>query len=51
MLYTINISMSADRYTGTVHGFAARPNLAFPEIKEAFEAALEQTSAWFKKAL
>ncbi|KAJ2918928.1 hypothetical protein MD484_g1544, partial [Candolleomyces efflorescens] len=38
-------------YPGTQHGFAARPNLAFPEIVEAHEKALEQTTSWFKKTL
>ncbi|KAJ2928419.1 hypothetical protein H1R20_g8682, partial [Candolleomyces eurysporus] len=36
---------------GTQHGFAARPNLAYPEIVEAHEKALEQTISWFKKTL
>lgn len=36
---------------GTVHGFAARPNLSMPDVKEAYEGALEQTAAWFKKTL
>jgi dienelactone hydrolase len=36
---------------GTVHGFAARPNLSLPEIKEAHEKAFEQTVAWFEKTL
>jgi len=38
-------------YKGTVHGFAARPNLGIPEIKAAFEAAFEQTVEWFNKTL
>ncbi|EIM87387.1 dienelactone hydrolase endo-1-3,1,4-beta-D-glucanase [Stereum hirsutum FP-91666 SS1] len=38
-------------YKGTVHGFAARPNLSMPDVKEAYEGALEQTAAWFKKTL
>lgn len=38
-------------YKGTAHGFAARPNLDLPEIKEAFELAFEQTVQWFQKTL
>jgi dienelactone hydrolase len=38
-------------YKGTAHGFALRPNLDLPEIKTAFEGALEQTVGWFKKTL
>jgi len=38
-------------YKGTAHGFAARPNLDLPEVKTAFEGALEQTVEWFKKTL
>lgn len=38
-------------WIGTAHGFASRPNLELPEIKEAFEGALEQTVEWFKKTL
>ena len=41
-----------DRFDiGTAHGFAARPNLELPEIKEAFELAFEQTVQWFQKTL
>ena len=41
-----------DRFNiGTAHGFAARPNLELPEIKEAFELAFEQTVQWFQKTL
>ena len=36
---------------GTVHGFAARPNLGIPEVKEAFENAFSTTVQWFKKYL
>ena len=36
---------------GTVHGFAARPNLEIPEVKAGFEGALDQTMQWFKKTL
>ncbi|KAF9049634.1 dienelactone hydrolase endo-1,3,1,4-beta-D-glucanase [Hymenopellis radicata] len=38
-------------YTGTVHGFASRPNLEYPEVKEGFEGALRQTVEWFRKTL
>ncbi|KAJ7512633.1 Alpha/Beta hydrolase protein [Mycena galericulata] len=38
-------------YKGTTHGFASRPDLKYPEIKEAFEKALEQTVGWFNKTL
>ncbi|KAF8148245.1 dienelactone hydrolase endo-1,3,1,4-beta-D-glucanase [Crassisporium funariophilum] len=38
-------------YKGTAHGFAARPNLNLPEIKEAHEQAFEQTVSWFQKTL
>lgn len=36
---------------GTTHGFAARPNLSYPEVKAGFEGAFEQTVNWFKKTL
>ncbi|EKM49648.1 uncharacterized protein PHACADRAFT_265215 [Phanerochaete carnosa HHB-10118-sp] len=38
-------------YKGTCHGFAARPNLAIPEIVEAYNGALEQVAVWFQKTL
>lgn len=38
-------------WKGTAHGFAVRPNQELPEIKAAYEGALEQTAAWFKKTL
>ncbi|KAI5119205.1 hypothetical protein M0805_004460 [Coniferiporia weirii] len=38
-------------YKGTVHGFAARPELSVPEIKEGFEKAFEATIKWFKQTL
>lgn len=37
--------------SGTVHGFAARPNLAYPEVKAGYEGAFEQTIEWFQKTL
>ncbi|PWN52015.1 alpha/beta-hydrolase [Violaceomyces palustris] len=38
-------------YENTVHGFAARPNLAEPLVKKAFEEALEATASWLKAHL
>ncbi|KAI0004577.1 dienelactone hydrolase endo-1-3,1,4-beta-D-glucanase [Russula compacta] len=38
-------------WKGTAHGFAVRPNLEVPEVKEGYEGALDQTVAWFKKTL
>lgn len=38
-------------YKGTAHGFAARPDLEVPEIKEGQERAFQQAVAWFKKSL
>ncbi|KAL1733758.1 Alpha/Beta hydrolase protein [Schizophyllum commune] len=38
-------------YPGTAHGFAARPNLALPAVKEGFERAFEQAVNWFQKTL
>ncbi|KAJ7574570.1 dienelactone hydrolase endo-1,3,1,4-beta-D-glucanase [Mycena floridula] len=38
-------------YPGTAHGFAARPDLSYPEIKEAYEGACQQATDWFKKTL
>ncbi|KAF8069024.1 dienelactone hydrolase [Lyophyllum atratum] len=38
-------------YKGTVHGFAIRPNLTNPEVKEAYEKSLEQMTAWFSRTL
>jgi hypothetical protein len=37
--------------TGTCHGFAARPNMEYEEIKSAYEGATEQTVNWFKKTI
>ncbi|KAJ7021964.1 Alpha/Beta hydrolase protein [Mycena alexandri] len=33
------------------HGFAARPNFAYPEVKEGFEQAFKQAVEWFNKTL
>ncbi|KAG6836944.1 hypothetical protein H0H93_000834 [Arthromyces matolae] len=38
-------------YEGTIHGFAIRPDLAQPVVKEAYEAALADTVSWFNKTL
>ncbi|KAI0070920.1 dienelactone hydrolase endo-1-3,1,4-beta-D-glucanase [Panus rudis PR-1116 ss-1] len=38
-------------YKGTAHGFAARPNLAEPDLAQAYHDALKQTIDWFKKTL
>jgi len=38
-------------YKGVKHGFAARPAMNFPKIKQAFEDANEQLIAWFEKTL
>ncbi|KIK44354.1 hypothetical protein CY34DRAFT_23111 [Suillus luteus UH-Slu-Lm8-n1] len=38
-------------YKGTVHGFACRPPLEFPDVKEAFEKSIDQTLKWFEKTL
>ncbi|KAG2758176.1 hypothetical protein P692DRAFT_201757371 [Suillus brevipes Sb2] len=38
-------------YQGTVHGFACRPPLEFPDVKEAFEKSVDQTLKWFEKTL
>ncbi|KAF8991055.1 dienelactone hydrolase endo-1,3,1,4-beta-D-glucanase [Cyathus striatus] len=38
-------------YKGTAHGFATRPNLTIPEVKEGYEGALNQTIEWFRKYL
>jgi len=38
-------------YKGTTHGFAARPNLSIPAVKQAYEDALEEAASWFKRIL
>ena len=45
------LQLILNQLSGTAHGFALRPNLNIPEIKTAFEGALEQTVNWFKKTL
>ncbi|KAG8894409.1 hypothetical protein FRC01_012990 [Tulasnella sp. 417] len=38
-------------YKGTRHGFAARPNLGIPHIKQAYEDAVDEGVEWFRKTL
>ncbi|KAG9011628.1 hypothetical protein FRB95_014353 [Tulasnella sp. JGI-2019a] len=38
-------------YPGTTHGFALRPNLGIPQVKEGFEKSLDQITGWFEKTL
>lgn len=38
-------------YKGTVHGFAARPALGIPSVKEGFEGAFKEACSWFEKYL
>jgi carboxymethylenebutenolidase len=38
-------------FSGTAHGFACRPNLAYEDLKAAFEGSLAQTVEWFRKTL
>ncbi|KAG6901755.1 hypothetical protein C0995_008230 [Termitomyces sp. Mi166 len=38
-------------YKGTLHGFAIRPDLTKPSVKEAYEATLADTVSWFNKTL
>ncbi|KIY64972.1 dienelactone hydrolase endo-1,3,1,4-beta-D-glucanase [Cylindrobasidium torrendii FP15055 ss-10] len=45
------VEYDSKQYKGTAHGFAARPNLAFPDFKEGFERAQADIVAWFKKTL
>lgn len=46
-----DVSSSPVYIVGTAHGFAVRPNLEVPDVKEGYEGALDQTVAWFKKTL
>lgn len=36
---------------GTAHGFASRPNLSDPQVKEAHEQSFDQTVEWFNKTI
>jgi len=38
-------------YKGCAHGFGARPNLAYPDVKEGFEKAFQQAVDWFNKTI
>ncbi|THV05298.1 alpha/beta-hydrolase [Dendrothele bispora CBS 962.96] len=38
-------------YKGTTHGFACRPDLEIPEVKEGFEKSFEDTIEWFNKII
>ncbi|KAH7099925.1 alpha/beta-hydrolase [Auriculariales sp. MPI-PUGE-AT-0066] len=38
-------------YEGTTHGFACRPALQHPKIKEAFEKSVADTLEWFQKTV
>ncbi|KAK2459314.1 hypothetical protein APHAL10511_008669 [Amanita phalloides] len=38
-------------YKGTTHGFAGRPDLSHPMVKEAYENAFKQTVDWFRRTL
>ncbi|KAF7288579.1 DLH domain-containing protein [Mycena chlorophos] len=38
-------------YPGTAHGFAARPAMHIPEVKDGFEKAFQQTVEWFNKTI
>jgi len=38
-------------YPGTAHGFAARPNMEKPVIKQAFYDSVDQTADWCKRFL
>jgi len=45
------IEYEFEDYEGTIHGFAARPNLRDAELAEAYNGAIAQTIAWFEKTL
>ncbi|KAF8208909.1 Alpha/Beta hydrolase protein [Mycena galopus ATCC 62051] len=38
-------------YKGCAHGFGARPNLTYPDVKEGYEKAFQQAVAWFNKTI
>jgi len=42
-----NLPSEFKTYPGTTHGFAARPNMGIPEVKEAFQGAIDQAVNWF----
>ncbi|TKA52087.1 hypothetical protein B0A53_04747 [Rhodotorula sp. CCFEE 5036] len=37
-----------DDNKGTTHGFGCRPDMAKPEVRDAFERGLERTKEWFE---
>ncbi|KAG8935764.1 hypothetical protein FRC02_006573 [Tulasnella sp. 418] len=46
-----NVAFESKIYKGTTHGFASRPNLTIPEIKDAYHGALEQSAKWLTSTL
>jgi len=52
-MVSLNICVTVNEYLllGTTHGFASRPNMEYPEVKEGFEQAFEQTVNWFNKTI
>ncbi|KAJ7304881.1 Alpha/Beta hydrolase protein [Mycena albidolilacea] len=38
-------------YKGLAHGFGARPNFAYPDVKEGFEKAFQQAVDWFNRTI
>ncbi|KAJ6584930.1 dienelactone hydrolase endo-1,3,1,4-beta-D-glucanase [Mycena capillaripes] len=38
-------------YKGCAHGFGARPNVAYPDVKEGYEKAFQQAVDWFNKTI
>jgi len=38
-------------YKGCAHGFGARPNFAYADVKEGFEKAFQQAVDWFNKTI
>ncbi|KAF7365250.1 DLH domain-containing protein [Mycena venus] len=38
-------------YKGCAHGFGARPNFEYPDVKEGFEKAFQQAVDWFNKTI
>ena len=47
----LTVSLENLKPLGAAHGFAARPNLEVPEVKEAYEKAFQQAVDRFKKTL
>jgi hypothetical protein len=35
----------------SAHGFGARPNFAYPDVKEGFEQAFQQAVDWFNRTI